>query len=299
MKNYWDCFASNFSIAPSRAETDWKKTGTRWYKYIVIHHTATQQMDAEKMKLSMTRTRINNRWNDHIPAHFIIWSDGSVATGEDINMPVGAVIMDKYNTLSWVRDANFNGIHIEVVGDFNKHKPTDAQYKALSELVQRLDKQYPNLQIKWHKDFQSKECPWKLFDFNKIERTKKKDKYITFSLSRYYSVMTWQTRYYNWKSYEADVIMNCWKNAINTDACLTPADGKRLSHSDKNKVVACPSWYPLWTKIYLEWIWVVTCRDRGWAIQGNRIDMYCWIWTDALDWRNACHTWQRRWYIVK
>ena len=277
--------------------TDWRDTGTRGYKYIVVHHTATRQMTAEEMKLSMTRTRINNRGNNHIPAHFIIWSDGSVATGEDITKPVGAVVMDKYNTLAQVRDANFNGIHIELAGDFNNHKPTDAQYKALSKLVQRLDKQYTGLQIKGHKDFQSKDCPWKLFDFGRIDRTPKKT--ITFSLSRYYSPVSWQARYYNGRTYEEDKTMNCGAGAIGNDGCLYPADGKILTNADKNKVVACPKEYKLWTKIYLEGIWVVTCRDRGGAIKGNRLDMYCWIWEWALDNRKSCHTWPRQWYVIQ
>jgi hypothetical protein len=64
-------------------------------------------------------------------------------------------------------------------------------------------------------------------------------------------------------------------------------------------VVACPKEYKLGTKIYLEGIWVVTCRDRWWAIQGDRLDMYCWVWMYALDNWNTCKTWKVNWYIIK
>ena len=36
---------------------------------------------------------------------------------------------DRYNTREQVNEANTYGIHIEVVGDFNKEPPTDAQYE--------------------------------------------------------------------------------------------------------------------------------------------------------------------------
>ena len=62
---------------------------------------------------------------------------------------------------------------------------------------------------------------------NKIE---KKPTKIVYSTSRYYSPMQGQTRYYNGKSYEDDVTMNCGKSAIGNNGCLYTADGTRLDN---------------------------------------------------------------------
>jgi len=274
-----------------------RKRQARGFKYIVIHHTATRNMTAEQMRLSMRRTWIDNKGNDHIPAHYIIGSDWSLAVWEDINMPVGAVTLDKYNNMDKVNDANFNWIHIELVGDFNKNKPSKATYISLQNKVRALQKKYPGIQIRYHQDFQNKNCPWVLFDRNFMSKNYKGWE-VVFSLSRYYSVISWQKRYYGGKRYEDDTIMNCWKNAINTDACLYPADGKILTNADKNKSVACPKEYPLGTRIDLEWVGIVTCRDRGGAIVNNRLDMYCGIGDYALDNRESCKTGNRKGIVL-
>jgi len=255
-------------------------TKERWYKYIVIHHTATEKiMSAETMKLSMERTWVNNRWWTHIPTHYIVWSSGDFIKVNDMNLVVWATRSD---------DANWNWIHIEVVWDFNKSTPSDAQYNMVRQLISWIEEKHPDLEIKWHKDFQNHTCPWKNFDMGRL--TWKQE--ITFKLSRYYSVIVWQTRYYNNKTYEDDFKMNChWD-------CLSTANGTKLTDKLKYKSVACPPEYPLWTKIQLEWIWIVTCNDRGGAIQGNRIDMWCWIWDDALDNWNKCPTGERMWFVI-
>lgn len=243
----------------------------------------------------MRRTWVDNRWFTHIPTHYIIDKRWNTVQVNPDTMIVGAVAKDKYNTREQMLDANRNGIHVELVWDFNKHHPTQEQYDAVNNLYRSLISKYGDMQVKWHKDFQSKNCPWKNFDFSKIKKTEKK----MFSLSRYYSPMPWQSRYYNWKTYEEDVTMNCWASAIGNNWCLYPANSMLLKNEHKWKVVACPPEYPLWTKIHLSWIWVVTCVDRWWAIKWNRIDMYCWVWEWALDNRSTCPTWKREGYIVE
>lgn len=138
-------------------------------------------------------------------------------------------------------------------------------------------------------------------------------------LSRYYSPVPWQKKYlsdvdwYIWKKYtdkykanwytqgyERDVCMNCWcrldwKEKQLYD-CTIPADWLKLTDDDIHKAVACPSEYKLGTKIYLKDIWTVVCRDRGWAIKNNRLDMWCWIWEKALDNWDNCPTWNHLWH---
>lgn len=136
-------------------------TKIRWYKYIVIHHTATEKcMSASEMQLSMQRTWINNKWATYIPTHMIIWCSGDIAY---VN-PRDRVVWATQNA-----DANWNGIHIEVVWNFNVWKPTQAQYNTLKKLIADATAIHPWIIVKWHKDFQPHTCPWNNFDFKQIE----------------------------------------------------------------------------------------------------------------------------------
>jgi 3D (Asp-Asp-Asp) domain-containing protein len=249
------------------------------------------------MEKSMTRTRVNNRWLTEIPTHYIIGCEWDWKKVNWLEKIVWAVVVDKNNTLEQVLDANANWIHIELVWSFNQENPTFKQYDSLIQLVKRIKVKYPNIEIKYHSDFQTKSCPW--IKFNKDFMNMK-----TFNLSRYYSPEANQPRYYNGKSHAEDVCMNCWCgkdlnwNITALYDCTKPANGITLKPEQRWKVIACPPEYPLWTKFYFEWIWEVTCVDRWWAIKWNRIDVRCWYGMDALNKRNTCPTWPRRWYVL-
>lgn len=251
-------------------------------------------MSAEDMKMSMFYTYIQNRSFDYIPTHYIVGCNWD------------RLKVNELDTIVWATlnaEANRNWIHIEIVWDFNINQPSDAQYTTVNQLIQWILEKYPNMEVKGHWDFQPKNCPGKNFDWNKIvkkkqtktatqNKTNNKSWTITFSLSRYYSVVPDQKRYYNWRTYQQDFNMNC------AGDCLVTADWHPLTDDDMYKSVACPKDYPLGTKIYLEWVWVVTCHDRGWAITNNRIDMRCWIWDKALDNWGNCPTGTRQWYVL-
>lgn len=258
---------------------------TNGHKYIVLHHTATRCMSAEEMKLSMQRTYVDNRWFSLIPTHYIVWCSWEFVKVNELDDIVWATL----NT-----DANQNGIHIEIVGDFNSWVPTQQQYDMVNQLIQWILEKYPDMEVKWHGDFQAKNCPGINFDWSKI--TTKKIEKIRFSLSRYYTVLPNQTRYYNWRTYEEDFKVNC------AGDCTITSDAHKLTNEDRAKSVACPPEYPLGTQIYLDWVGVVTCHDRGSAIKMQwdkvRLDMFCWLWDYALDNRWTCPTWERRWYVL-
>ncbi len=277
-------------------------------EYLVIHHTATRDdLTAEQMKLSMQRTYIDNRWFTRIPTNYIVDKRGNYVVVNPIDMDVWACRKDNYNTLEQVIDCNSKWIHIELVGNFNNHKPTQQQYEAINKIYKEL---WSKLIFKWHSDFQRKNCPWKYFDWEKMMKIIKpvtqkpkisNDWTITFSLSRYYSPIQWQSRYYNGKTYEQDVIMNCGANAIGNDWCLYTASWIQYTNEHKNKSVSCPSNIPLWSKIELQlkdWPHIVTCEDRGGAIINNRLDMYCGIWEYALDNWSTCITGKVKWKII-
>lgn len=113
-----------------------------------------------------------------------------------------------------------------------------------------------------------------------------------YNLSRYYSVMPDQERYYLGQTYEQDFAMNChWD-------CLTTAWWVKLTDELVEKVVACPKKYKIWTKFRIEdWI-EVTCVDRWWAIDWKRLDIRAGIWIQWLEniEQNRVVTWRRNIY---
>jgi len=221
-----------------------------------------------------------------IPTHFIVDANGDYVQVNKIDIDVWAVAKDRYNTTWQVEDWNTYGIHIELVWDFNKTKPTTEQYSWLLLLVKELQKKNSNLIIKYHSDFQSKNCPWKKFDkFLFTNMIQPSEWWYNYSLSRYYSPELNQVRYYR-NSYEKDVIMNCWKDAIWNDWCSYPANWVKLQDKDAWNVVACPSEFDLWHIFNVNWK-EYRCVDRWWAMTKSwnvvRLDVWMWYWDKWLN----------------
>jgi len=106
----------------------------------VLHHTASHDVSA----------KIINEWHnergfDGIGYHYIIRADGTIEKGRDINT-TGAHAKGRNN---WI------GIALTGYDDF-----TDAQYKALAKLFNKLDLQY----LEPHHE----DCPGNSFDYNKL-----------------------------------------------------------------------------------------------------------------------------------
>ena len=170
------------------------------------------------MKMSMFYTYVKNRDFTYIPTHYIVWCSWD------------RIKVNELDTIVWATlnpEANRNGIHIEIVWDFNIDKPNESQYATVNQLIQWILEKHPDMEIKWHGDFQNKNCPGKNFDWDKIN--KKRTQTITFKLSRYYSVLPNQTRYYNWRTYEEDFKVNC------DGDCLVTADWHQLTDDDMYK----------------------------------------------------------------
>ena len=230
----------------------------RWYKYIVIHHTATRCMSAEKMKLSMQRTRVENRKKKRIPTHYIVWCSWDIAQTNPIETMVWATLSD---------DANANGIHIEVVGDFNSDMvPTNKQYGAVNQIIKWISEKHPNLPIMKHGDFQKKNCPGVNFEMTKltnfvpllhkngakrplpfIKGTTVLERSQSFARANWYKFETFQwpwdtygikgevllciawAEWFGKNSWSENNIMNCWNNDR----------WDRISFDDARKSVVC------------------------------------------------------------
>jgi len=115
-----------------------------------------------------------------------------------------------------------------------------------------------------------------------------------FIVTAYYSPLPNQNHYLRW-SYEADIRLN-W-NWVKWASWVWVY----------NWMLAGPSKYPFWTKIYLEWFWTWTIADRWWAIveawerwySYDRIDVWMWYWDEWLD--KALSWWKRKvkWQIIE
>lgn len=137
----------------------WKKS-KRTIKEIIIHCTATpegqdktvEQIRAEHMA---PVSKGGRGWSD-IGYHYVIYLDGSIHEGRDVNL-VGAHV-EGYNT---------NSIGICYVGGKtkdmtqNKDTRTDRQKMALLSILVDLRKLYPYAKIVGHRDLdkKGKTCP--------------------------------------------------------------------------------------------------------------------------------------------
>ena len=106
----------------------------------VLHHTASHDVSA----------KIINEWHnergfDGIGYHYIIRADGTIEKGRDINT-MGAHAKGRNNYI---------GIALTGYDDF-----TDAQYKALAQLFNKLDLNY----LEPHHEA----CPGSNFNWNKL-----------------------------------------------------------------------------------------------------------------------------------
>ena len=198
-------------------------------------------------------------YGSHIAYHFLVGSDGTVKQNRSLNERSGHTRNDITNNAS---------IAIALAGNFDVEQPTEKQLNALRGLVKTLDDQYHFEKIMGHRHVPGSPtaCPGK--NLMALDLWRDPTSPETFQISRYYTPVPGQPRYYR-NTYEEDFKVNCQGD------CLVTADGYRLKPEDAYKIAACPPHLPIGTKIKLDGIGIVTCRDRGSAIQGNKLD----IWT--------------------
>lgn len=120
------------------------------------------------------------------------------------------------------------------------------------------------------------------------------DEMQTFIVTAYYSPLPDQDYYLKW-NYEDEIKLN-WR-------WLRWASWMEVF----NWMLAGPSKYPFWTKIYLEWFWTWIIADRWWAIveagqrwyDSDRIDVWMWKWDEWL--KKALAWWKRKvkWRVIE
>jgi len=160
-------FAPPSTPAPIRPgdHAEWRFKGTRAWRYIIIHHSATDKGSAA----SFDAYHRSLGWEGGLGYDFVIGNGTLSRNGQTEVGPrwrkqaVGAHAgVAKYNE---------QGIGICLVGDFNKTKPTPAQVAALVELVRWLQKEYgiPRQNVLRHKDVHQTDCPGKNFPWTNVK----------------------------------------------------------------------------------------------------------------------------------
>lgn len=124
----------------------------RTIKEIIVHCTATPEGKDYTVDTIRSWHKAQG-WSD-IGYHYVIYRDGSVHDGRNID--VAGAHCTGHNSYS---------IGIVYVGGYAadgktpKDTRTEAQKKALVELLRKLRRIYPTAKIYGHRDFANKDCP--------------------------------------------------------------------------------------------------------------------------------------------
>lgn len=126
-----------------------KKT-KRIINKIIVHCSATEE--GKNYTIDDIRKWHKARGFKDIGYHYVIYIDGSIHEGRDINT-IGAHCSGQ----------NTGSIGICYIGGLKNNKPTDTrtneQKTSLLELLVKLKKLYPKATIHGHKEFANKACP--------------------------------------------------------------------------------------------------------------------------------------------
>ena len=126
-------------VAPSTSSDPWQTRGYRLWRYIVVHHSATERGNAASFDRSH---RLERGW-DELGYHFVIDNgDG----GPDGRIEVGS----RWKKQKWGahtggtpnNEYNNHGIGICLVGDFSNKMPSPSQIASLERLVRYLASKY-------------------------------------------------------------------------------------------------------------------------------------------------------------
>ena len=127
------------------------KQSKRNIKEIIVHCTATPEGRVETVE-SIRNMHKSQGWSD-IGYHYLIYLDGSIHVGRDVNI-IGSHCVG-HNTYS---------IGVCYVGGVDKMMQpkdtrTQAQKKALIDVLKKLKTMYQKAKIVGHRDYSSKACP--------------------------------------------------------------------------------------------------------------------------------------------
>ena len=138
----------------------------RPWKYIVIHHSASDSGNAD----SIGKYHKKNRgWVNGLGYDFVIGNgsgsrDGQIEVGNRWNRQIDGAHAGN-------AEYNKNGIGICLIGNFEHTSPTKSQMSSLFYLINYLQKRchIHKDNIIYHKTFKKTACPGKYFPYNEIK----------------------------------------------------------------------------------------------------------------------------------
>jgi N-acetyl-anhydromuramyl-L-alanine amidase AmpD len=148
----------------------WKPDAApREWKFIVLHHTATETGDVASIHEAhlKNKDKNGNHWLG-IGYHFVIGNGSGMRDGEI--EPTFRWREQMHGAHAGVGDYNQQGIGIVLVGNFEKHPPSTLQLEAAKHLVSTLAAQYgiPAENVLGHGDVKATECPGAFFPLQEI-----------------------------------------------------------------------------------------------------------------------------------
>ena len=154
----------------SRSSNPWKpKVNERKWKYIVLHHTASEAGSVSSIDAAHKQRRdsAGKPWLG-IGYHFVIGNGNGMKDGEI--QPSFRWTKQLHGAHAGVADYNDVGIGIVLVGNFEKKRPTAAQLRSARRLVQTLRSSYriTSKNIVTHGDVNKTACPGKYFSLARI-----------------------------------------------------------------------------------------------------------------------------------
>ncbi len=152
-----------------------RNLSSRW-KYIIVHHSATQAGGAERFDRTHRRPKyLGGNGMDELGYHFVI---GNGTDTPDGKIEVGSRwLQQKHGAHCRVspgdnNEYNKHGIGICLVGNFEQTRPSAAQMKSLTYLTNGLlrNTHLPASAVHYHSDFKSTKCPGRYFPYSTYKR---------------------------------------------------------------------------------------------------------------------------------
>lgn len=147
-------------------------------KHIVVHHTVTpRDQDLETAMKSFDRTHkerltsigqpeSSGKWK-HIAYHYVIDSEGNVATARELDFY-------GYHASNW--EINRESVGIALLGDFDNEQPTPEQLASLKRTVDMLKGRFEIESVTGHRHWtNTKSCPGVNFTDSMISELMKQE----------------------------------------------------------------------------------------------------------------------------
>jgi hypothetical protein len=154
-------------VIPESIMSELNKFKIRPWKYVVIHHSATDEGNARRFD---THHREKKGWVNGLGYHFLIGNgngsrDGQIEVGNRWDSQIDGAHAGK----DWY-EYNKYGVGICLVGNFENDYPTSSQISSLTYLINYLQERcnIPRNQVILHKTFRKTACPGRHFPYTEV-----------------------------------------------------------------------------------------------------------------------------------